>query len=166
MSTKTLLEKLKKEHDAYEAARREIMPLANAAQHASKRAIFALQRDDAPAAERLLAEADAKFADIAEKMKVNARLASEGAYRAALEEYAEARFVEQLIENGSVSDLRGLDEETQIAGLCDAVGELVRLMTIRATEKKRREVVKLKKAAETAVAGLIAAINANAAPTD
>src|SRR5689334_4291993 len=118
------LGELKTAHDAFAAARREIIGLSARAQGASKRAIFAIQRGDDAGARAFLAEAEDALEAIRAKAAANARLAHEGSYRAALEEYAEARFVAQLAWKGEISAIEGLDEETQIGGLCDAAGEL------------------------------------------
>jgi len=91
-----LLKELKDAHEAFTAARREIIGLAAKAQNASKRAIFAVQREDDAGAKALLAEAEDALDAIRGRAKKNARLAHEGSFRAALEEYAEARFVAQL----------------------------------------------------------------------
>lgn len=154
MAIGTLLGRLKKEHETFVAARREIIGLAGLAQHASKRAIFAVQRGDDAGAKALLAEAEDAFEAIRRRAEANARLEHEGSYRAALEEYAEARFVAQLAWKGEISAIEGLDEETLIAGLCDAVGEVVRLMTIAATEGRDREVRTLKERLDAVMEGL------------
>lgn len=154
MTTIELLETLKKEHDAFGTARREIIALAAKAQNASKRAIFAVQRGDDAGAKAFLAEAEDAFQAIRERAKANARLEHEGSYRAALEEYAEARFVAQLVWKGALSAIEGLDEESQIGGVCDAVGELVRLMVHAATEGRDDEVRQLKSRLDVLMAGL------------
>lgn len=154
MATEALLEQLKNDHEAFDAARREIIALSAQAQNASKRAIFAVQRDEESAAKALLTEADHLFEAIREKAAVNARLSHEGSYRAALEEYAEARFVAQLAWNRVLTPLEGLDEETQIGGLCDAAGEAVRLMVIRVTAKRDAEAKEIKARLEALMAGL------------
>lgn len=154
MNTQELLVNLKTAHDNYAVARREIIDRSSAAQHAAKRAIFAVTRGDLAAAKRLLAEAEQGIAAARESARVNPRLVHEGSLRAALEEYAEAVLFAGLAETGEVKPIDGLDEETLIGGLCDAVGELVRLMTVRATEGKDDEVRRLKAAADEVVRGL------------
>lgn len=154
MATEKLLGQLKAEHERFDAARREIIVLSAKAQSAAKRAIFAAQRGDEGAAKTLLTEADHLFEAIREKAAVNARLAHEGSYRAALEEYAEARFVAQLAWNRALTALDGLDEETQIGGLCDAAGEAVRLMIVYATEGRDEEAKEIKVRLDVLMAGL------------
>lgn len=154
MATQDLLARLKDEHDKFGAARREIIALSAKAQNASKRAIFAVQRGEDAEAKALLAEAENAFESIRESVKANARLEYEGSYRAALEEYAEARFIAQLVWKGELSVIGHLDEETQIGGLCDAAGELVRVMVHAATEGRDDEVLKLKTRLDALLAGL------------
>jgi predicted translin family RNA/ssDNA-binding protein len=154
MDTQELLAHLKAEHEKFDAARRGIIALSAQAQNASKRAIFAVHRGEEAGAKALLTEADQVFEAIREKASVNARLPHEGSYRAALEEYAEARFVAQLAWNKQMTALEGLDEETQIGGLCDAAGEAVRLMVICVTEKRDAEAKEIKRRLDALMAGL------------
>lgn len=154
MATADLLSHLKSEHERFDAARREIIALSAKAQSAAKRAIFAVQRGDEAGAKALLTEADHLFESIKDKAEVNARLAHEGSYRAALEEYAEARFVAQLAWNRGLAALEGLDEETQIGGLCDAAGEAVRLMVVCVTEGRDKEAKEIKERLDVLMAGL------------
>jgi predicted translin family RNA/ssDNA-binding protein len=154
MKTPPLIGRLKKAHDAYDKARQQTIASANAALHASKQAIFALNRGDCPTAVRRLSEAVAGLKAIERLGKRNPRLAHEGAYRAAQEEYAEAAFLTQLAASGTVTAIKGLDEETQIAGLCDAVGELVRQMVYAATDGRKPDVVRLKRMIDAIVGGL------------
>ncbi len=154
MAAHDLLKELKEAHEAFTAARREIIALSAKAQNASKRAVFAVQREDDAAAKALLAEAEDAIDAIRTRVKENARLAHEGSFRAALEEYAEARFVAQLVWKGSVSAIEGLDEETQIGGLCDAAGEVVRLMVRAATDGRDKDARALKERLDRLMEGL------------
>lgn len=154
MKGDNFLEQLKAEHEAFDEARREIVALAAKAQSAAKRAVFAVLREDEAGAKALLAEAEDVFEAIRAKAAVNARLPHEGANRAALEEYAEARFIAQLAWKGEVSPLEGFDEETQIAGICDAAGEAVRLMTYFVTAGRDAEAREMKARLDRLVAGL------------
>ncbi len=154
MKNQAFLAQLKTDHEAFDLARREIIALSAKAQNASKRAIFAVQREDDAGTKALLVEAEDVFEAIRVKTSVNARLAHEGSYRAALEEYAEARFVAQLAWKGEVSALEYLDEETQIAGICDAVGEVVRIMMQFVTSGRDSEAREMKKRLDHLLAGL------------
>lgn len=154
MKKPSLIGKLKTAHVAYDKARQKTIATAGAALHASKQAIFALNRGDRPAAVRALSDAAARLTEIEKLGRKNPRLAHEGAFRAAQEEYAEAAFLLQLSRDGKLSAIKGFDEETQIAGLCDAVGELVRQMVYAATDGRKDEVVRLKRQIDGIVAGL------------
>lgn len=154
MKNESFLQHLKSEHETFDALRRELIAAAAKAQGASKRAIFAVLREDEAGAKGLLAEAEDAFEAIRSKAERNPRLAHEGSFRAALEEYAEARFIAQIAWKGEVTALEGYDEETQIAGLCDAVGEAVRLMTYYVTAGRDAEARTLKKRLDPIVAGL------------
>lgn len=154
MAAKDFLNDLKARHEAFAAARRDVIALSAKAQSFSKRAIFAVQRGDEAGAKALLTEAESEIEKIRAKAKANARLAHEGSYRAALEEYAEARFVAQLAWKGKVSAIEDLDEETQIGGLCDAVGEVVRLMVHAATEGRDADARDLKARIDVVMSGL------------
>lgn len=154
MTIQEFITQLKTSHDTYSAARRQIIERSSSAQHAAKRAIFAVTRGDNESAKALLAEAAAGIFAARETASVNSRLTYEGSLRAACEEYAEAVLFTELAATGTIATIEGLDEETMIGGLCDAVGELVRLMIVRATEGKYDDVHRLKATADMVVHGL------------
>lgn len=151
---KDFINDLKTRHDAYAAGRRAIIEKSSIAQHAAKRAIFAATRGDQDGAAKLLEEAANAIADAEKSAKTNDRLTHEGSLRAAMEEYAEAAMFIMLASTGKAGPIDGFDEETLIGGLCDAVGELVRLMIIRATAHQDGEVARLKGIADEVVGGL------------
>ncbi len=136
------MEDLKAAHAAYVALRQDTVARAARAQHAAKRAVFD--------------EARTELAAIAASAADASRLASEGSYRAALEETAEAIFTLQLADDGEISTLEGMDEETQIGGVCDAIGEVVRLMVIAATAGDAERARTLKTSVDRVMDGLIA----------
>lgn len=154
MKNERFLQHLKSEHGAFDAARRDIIGAASRAQNASKRAVFAVLREDESAAKALLSEAEDALEAIRAKAENNPRLSHEGSYRAALEEYAEARFIAQIAWKGDVAALEGLDEEIQIAGLCDAIGEAVRLMAYYVTSGRDAEAREVKSRIDRLIAGL------------
>ena len=101
-----------------------------------------------------LAEAAAGLFAARESASVNPRLIHEGSLRSAFEEYAEAVLFTSLAATGEIQAIEGLDEETMIGGLCDAVGEIVRLMIVRATLGQYDDVHRLKATADAVVLGL------------
>lgn len=145
---------LQEAHDGYAAARREAITASSEIQTLSKRAIFAFQRGDQAEGTKLIASAGERIAEVRKMAERNPRVAGEGSYRAALEEYAEAEFFRQVLEDGKVSAIENLDEETQIGGLSDMIGEVVRRMTILVTEGDDDAARALKKAVEPVMEGL------------
>jgi predicted translin family RNA/ssDNA-binding protein len=122
----------------YAKNRREIIKIAGDAQQLAKKSIFALQRDDAVAAKSLLAESLKSILLAKQIINSDERLADEGSFRAALEEYAEAELFRQAISNEKIGEIGGvvIDEDIYIGGLCDVPGELYRYTIKCATEKK------------------------------
>ncbi|MBI4435363.1 hypothetical protein HY630_01715 [Candidatus Uhrbacteria bacterium] len=108
---------------------------SNDALSKSKRAIFALHRDDLTEAGGLLAQAEAQFKVIEKTFRTIPELKEEGSYRAALEEYAEAMLFAGYLRTGRivVLDARANQPAIYLAGLSDATGELVRYATRQVT---------------------------------
>jgi predicted translin family RNA/ssDNA-binding protein len=144
-------------HAAGEKARRDIIAKASLATNTAKRAIFALHRGDAPGADQLLNEVvkllDGCAADVA-NFPENAY---EGAYRAALEEYAEAQLYRGYLDNGQLLvaiDGRCMRPDVYLAGLCDATGEVLRYAVRQATQGEVKAVALAKETVEAAAAKL------------
>jgi predicted translin family RNA/ssDNA-binding protein len=140
-----------------EAAFRRVSGLANDALRLSKRAIFAMHRDDLKDAKRLLAEASAQFKAAEGVIRTFHGLEEEGVYHAALEEYAEAMLFLQYLEQGKFGKLetRAMAPSVYLGGLSDATGELVRHAVRRATEGDRGEVERAYEASASVVAFLL-----------
>jgi len=153
MAAKDLLKELKDAHETFAAARREIIGLAAKAQNASKRAIFAVQREDDAGAKALLAEAEDAIEAIRERAKKNARLAHEGSYRAALESTPKPVRRPARLE-GRGGRHRGPRRGDADRRLCDAAGEVVRLMVRAATEGRDKETRELKARLDRLMEGL------------
>lgn len=101
---------------------------SNEALSKSKRAIFALHRNDFTQARQCLSEAQALFKSCEASFRSFPELREEGTYRAGLEEYAEACLFENYLQKGSLGkiDARAMTPSIYFAGLCDATGEMVR----------------------------------------
>lgn len=150
------IEELKAHHVSFAKARREVMGLANDALGMSKRAIFALHRDDAGAADALLADAKAKLEAVRGKASLLPELEEEGSYRAALEEYAEASMYRRFLKDGAVAgaDL-DVGPDAHLGALADLAGELHRRQVRLATDGKIEDVRRIKDAIEGIVAALL-----------
>ena len=109
----------------------------------SKRAIFALQRDNVSEAAEKLTLAKKIFTDLEKTFHKEAALLDEGSYLAALEEYVEAALLHQFLTTGKIGEVKGMAVAVNvyIAGLCDLPGELYRY-AIKAATKHEIEMVK------------------------
>jgi predicted translin family RNA/ssDNA-binding protein len=128
MKSPKLFSDLKKRHGAREKERRDLIGRSNEALSRSKRAIFAMHRDDLMGAQELLEDANKRFKTIEAKFKQFPDLQYEGAYRAALEEYAEALLFQSYLEHHKLGkiDARAMEPGIYLAGLSDTTGEIVR----------------------------------------
>jgi len=135
MISKPQLATVRKEYSAYETARRELIKASGDALSLSKQAIFALHRDDAAKAEKLLAEARAIQGSLAKKFAKIPGLVWEGSYRAMLEEFAEGSLYLDFVQGRAIGaiEAEGIDADANIGGLMDMTGELVRRAVTKAT---------------------------------
>ncbi len=141
---------LKTRYEKIETARRSLQRLSAEAQRNAKQAIFAAQREESASAATQLASARALLLQGKKLTKTEPRLLSEGIWRAALEEYAEALvFIQLAAEKTTIDWQEDLieDPSTMLGGLSDAVGELVRLAIRSATA---RDVPRVERIAVTA----------------
>ncbi len=157
MLNEKLFARLKKEYDAYALARRELIGVANIALSKAKQAIFALHRDDEKGSGALLGEVEKTFDALEKQFAKNDGLRWEGAYRAALEEYVEAKLFFDFMTRGAVAEIKTvrLDADAYLAGLSDFTGELTRKAVQRATQGKTQEVEKLAEVVREVVEQLI-----------
>jgi len=145
MINKKFVQQLKKEYDAHEVERRQIINLSNIVLHDSKRVIFALHRSDVKKADDSLAEIEKILTSLEKKFGYN-RLAQEGSYKAGVEEYVEAKMLNKLVNGEKVDIIKGLtiNAESYLSGICDLTGELVRQAVNQAAAGKLEEVGKIK----------------------
>jgi len=151
-----IFKKLSQRYTGSQKARQVIIGQSNNALRTSKRAIFALHRGENEEANKLLLEADSLFKKCENKFKTFPKLAEEGAYRAALEEYAEALLYQRYLTKGKFGPInkRAMQPIIYLAGLCDTTGEIVRFAVREATEGRIQEVRKALNAVEMTVSFL------------
>jgi predicted translin family RNA/ssDNA-binding protein len=127
MINKKFIDQLKKAYVAHEGERRQIISLANVVLHDSKRVIFSLHRGDVQKAEESLAEIEKVLVNLDKKFG-HCRLAEEGAYKAGVEEYIEAKLFYFVSTGRKVEKIKGvnLDADSYLGGLSDLTGEMVR----------------------------------------
>jgi predicted translin family RNA/ssDNA-binding protein len=128
MKRPALFAQIQKRHHSHSQARRDLLGKANDALAKSKRAIFALHRDDQREAQALLTKVQKQFVSIEKSFRRFPKLEEEGSYRAALEEYAEAMLFAGYLKTGRIVklDARVSEPAIYLAGLSDATGEMVR----------------------------------------
>jgi predicted translin family RNA/ssDNA-binding protein len=156
MIDKKFLETLKKDYQANESERRQIISASNNILFEAKKIIFSLQRQDFKTAETKLIELEKNFANLESRFGAD-RLKKEGAYKAAAEEYLEGKTFYLVIKKKDIKAIDGLnlDYESYLGGICDLIGEMVRYATNQAAKGKFFEVAKIKKAAEDIMTQLI-----------
>jgi predicted translin family RNA/ssDNA-binding protein len=156
MINKKFIQTLKQNYDVHEGERRQIISLSNVVLHDSKRVIFSLHRGDAKRAEESLGEIEKILGNL-EKKFGHSRLSEEGAYKAGVEEYVEAKMLHKIISDEKVDLVKNLEigVEGYLGGICDLTGELVRQAVNRAAAGKFKEVAGIKKTIEEIMAELV-----------
>ncbi|MBU1131029.1 hypothetical protein KJ840_02755 [Patescibacteria group bacterium] len=135
MIKKSFLSKIKKDLELYQKERNEIIGESRRILQKSKTAIFALHRLDEKQAKENIKEAESLLKKLNRTYNKNNRLRFEGSYKAAMEEYVEAKTFHQVL-SGKALDKLGIETigpEEYINGLADLTGELVRQAVLQAT---------------------------------
>jgi len=156
MINKKFIQQLKKNYGDHESERRQIISLSNVVLHDSKRVIFAVHRENMTRAEESLSEIEKILATLEKKFGHN-RLVEEGAYKAGLEEYVEAKLFYTLITDDKIDAIKDLEinAESYLSGISDLTGELVRHAVNQAATGKVKEVAKIKSIIDDIMAELI-----------
>lgn len=149
--------KIAKTYASYALERRKIFAASDELLAKSKQAIFALHRDDAAAAKKLISEVEAGERSFAPVFKRHPDLASEGPHRAMVEEYSEARQFLSFIEGKPLGVIGGIDVDADavLGGLTDCVGEMARKAVQWASERKDDKVKDTLAAAREIIAEMI-----------
>ena len=152
-----MLQKLSKEYKNHVSMFYLVNQQSNVALHKSKQAIFSLQRDQISEAEKSLEEVEKIFIKLQGSLTKSPQLLYAGAYKAALEEYAEAKLFWQAIKLGQLKEISEikLGFESYLGGICDLTGELVRKIVLLATEDKVEKARELKELITQVVGELI-----------
>jgi len=128
-----------------DASRRALQALSAEILSASKRGIFAFHRGDGKTAKTELAAARKKLDDGRAIIERESRLAQEGMWRAAQEEYSEADLFSQYLSKQKIGRVSGVSDDPDlfIGGLSDLTGELTRRAVLLASERKREDVERI-----------------------
>ena len=156
MINKKFVEGLKKDYKNQESERRQIISLANDVLFHSKKAIFALHRNEVKIADAKLKEMEDILVKLEKKFTLK-RIEKEGAYRAAIEEYVEAKLLSLVIKGEKIDRIKNLklDNDAYLGGICDLLGEMVRLATNEAAAGNFKRVEAIKKLANDIMDQLI-----------
>ena len=156
MLNKKFIQQLKKNYENHEVERRQIISLSNVVLHDSKRVIFSLHRDAAEKGREALAEIEKILVNL-EKKFGQSRLNEEGAYKAAVEEYVEAKMFYEVVSGGKVGEIKGVNlrADSYLGGISDLTGELARRAVNTAAAGKTKEVEKINKAIGDIMAELV-----------
>jgi len=156
MINKKFVEQLKKDYQNQENERRQIISLSNNVLFHSKKAIFTLHRHELKIAELKLKEMEDSLLQLEKKFGIK-RIEEEGAYRAAIEEYVEAKLLSFVIKGEKIDRIKKLKlgNDAYLGGICDLLGELVRTATNEAAAGHFEQVEKIKKLANDIMDQLI-----------
>lgn len=156
MINKKFIQQLKKDYEKHESERRQIISLSNVVLHDSKRVIFSLHRDELSKAGEALGEIEKILTNLYKKFS-QPRLSEEGAYRAAVEEYVEAKLFFMVMDGGRVDEIKGIHlcVDSYLGGISDLTGELVRRAINMAAAGKIKEVEKISRAISDIMAELV-----------
>lgn len=142
MKLSSIFEKVAKRYASAAQARREVIAKSNDALNRSKRAIFAFHRNDIANGKALLAQASEILLSCDKLIKDFLDDDQEGAFHAALEEYAEAQLFCGYLESGELGKVDALASQPSvyIGGLSDATGEIARHALLQATKGSMEDV--------------------------
>lgn len=137
---------LKKDYDAYILRRQKIISVSNKVLSLAKQAIFSLHRDEIRQAENYLKIAEGLLINLKKLFSKNIALEDEGNYKAALEEYVEAKLFWQILKVGRISKIKKLklNFDDYLAGICDLTGEILRKIVLLATSGENQKAIQLK----------------------
>ncbi len=140
------ISRIKKEFETFEAKREEIIKKSRDALKASKRAISCLHSKNIKEADKLLKQAKSTILALNKTAK-SPKLVTIGALYAAKEEYAEAVSYREFIKNSKLipkSNIKEIDNEDYLKGICDLTGELGRRAVVCTINKEFKEVYKIR----------------------
>lgn len=145
MLDKKFIASLRKDYSEKNSQRRQIISTANIILNNSKKAIFAIHRDEVKVAEEKLLENEASIKKLSKNFGAT-RIVKEGAFMAALEEYTEAKLFFNFVKTGKIGKIKevAIPLESYLGGICDFTGELVRRAVNESIAKNFSEVKKIK----------------------
>lgn len=127
MFSKPFLNSLRKSYVLSEKQRRQIITLSSEILSLSKKAIFAMHRNDIDRGNEILKSLTVRILAVQKQYGAD-RLLEEGSYRAGMEEFLEAKFFTDFV-NGKKIDAPvkiKVETEAYLGAICDLSGEMLR----------------------------------------
>lgn len=135
--------KLRKDIQDYDTERENLIKKSRDVLKLSKQIIYAVHRDDLDEAVKLIKQIEVEKKKLDEIAKYSKKMGSEGSYKVAIQEYAEALLYYHFVKEGKLVEL-SVDTEHFILGLTDLPGELVRKAVFLAGKGEVEKVIKIK----------------------
>ncbi len=156
MLNKKFFEKLRVDYQKSNSERRQIISISNIVLNDSKRTIFALHRGDIAGAEANFAAIEKSLKDMEKNFGFD-RNEDEGAYKAAVEEYVEAKMLYYFLAGKKIDKIPEvkLDYDSYIGGISDYTGELVRYATNQAAAGNFEKVKEVKQEINDVISELL-----------
>ena len=130
----------------YDSKREELIKKARELLKISKQVIYSIHRGNAKEALSNINEANKMKKELDKIADFDRKLMFEGSYSEACQEYAEAVCYYDFVQNKTLPSFQDLkiDYEDYLMGICDLTGELTRRAVSMATNRKFKEVEKIK----------------------
>lgn len=137
---------LRKKYEDYDKTRQLTISQANQILHKAKQAIFAFHREEIKKGEKLLNQIEPDLNKLKKSLSQYPSLKYNGPYKAAIEEYVEAKLFWQILKFDKMEKIKEVQVEFDdyLAGICDLTGELVRKMIFFASKNNLKRTEKLK----------------------
>lgn len=127
----------------YEEEREKLIQKSREVIRLSKQIIYAVHRDEISNAAKLLPQMEKGKKELDALAQHSRKMAAEGSYKVALQEYVEALLYYHFVRKGELVDL-SVEPEPLILGMADLTGELVRRAVFLAGKGKVQEVIKIR----------------------
>jgi len=135
--------KLCQEIQDYDRARELLIKKSRDVLKLSKQVIYAVHRDELNSVAKIITEMEKEKKALEQIAQHDPEMKSEGSYKLALQEYAEALLYYQFMKTGELKELNvGVD--SFLLGLSDLTGELVRKAVFLAGKGETIKVVEIK----------------------
>jgi len=156
--TKADFNAMRKEILDYDEQRELLIKKSRDVLKLSKQIIYAIHRDEIKEAEKLIQQIKTEKSSLEKFAKHSTLMESEGSYKVALQEYAEALLYHSVVKNKVLATRKdlGLGSIYYILGLCDLTGELVRKAVYLAGKGSVKEVLLIKDLVDTLYGELLA----------